>query len=645
MGRKFLAGVLLLSASFVFAQRKADVVTDFGSTIESISLVSLTGDVIVKDKKTISNYSPRTKQTTWKIDKSAIQIDLLNSTLGGIMSVFMENSAEIEILGKSPYARIALDNNDVIINIITGEVLFNSKDFGGRILETNYLLEDNALLMLTVDDKMYNFVYFSLSDKTTKWTTTLGDQQKVSAFMTSLNPFAKGSLVANNSILKVENNLYVTVRGILINLNALTGAINWKTDYKVGDFYLSQNLSDIIIVSNSGGLFGGKVAINILDSKTGEKLWKSDISSKYISYLEDWNDRILIAHNAGFNFYSYETGKKLWKKDAKGKAIKNVIPIGSDYLYIADTEMNLVDKEGTPQWKKFIEIADNSEDEIYFLDKVDNNRVLYLTDTYGNMVDYTSGKKIWKRNIKFNKNRPIAVGHDAKENAFLVYNNKKIYKFDPNSTDAPEPIGDKIDVQNDKSISSLEVIDGVICIVGQNDVIGVGMDGNVLYHNTYKEPGETGRRLLKSGLIAVNIAGDINASKQSMVTSASYSVNYRDTSGQVVSSSSYVFSEKDRAQAQRNLDQQKTVLSGLNSELGPIVNQRFNALKQNSEYAFVFARGKDGESTQLVKIRKKDGNEVDKVAIDNNKPIYEVDPVNNNIYYVFNNELRTFSAK
>lgn len=645
MNKKTIIGLMLLSISLTFAQRKADEVTNFDSNIESISLIPLTGDVIVKDKNAISNYNPKTKATTWKIDKSKIQIDILNTTLGGIMSNFMENSSEIEILGNSSYARIVLDNNDVIINILTGDVLLNSKDFKGRILETNYVLEENALLMLTVDEKMYNLVYFDLNNKTTSWTTVLGDQQKVSALMSVINPFGKGAMEASDSILIVDNNLFVTVRGILLNLDATTGAIKWKTDYKVGNFYLSQNLNDIIIVTNSGGLFSSKVAINILDSHTGEKLWKNDISTKYISYLEDWNDRILVAHNSGFNFYSYETGKKLWKKDAKGKDIKSVIPIGSDYLYIADTEMNLVNKEGVPQWKKFIEIADNSEDQIYYLDKVDNNRVLYLTDTYGNMVDYSSGKKIWKKNIKFSKNRPLVVGHDTKENTFLVYNNKKIYKFDPNSSDAPEPIGDKIDVKNDKAISSLEVIDGVICIIGQNDAIGVAMDGNVMYHNTYQEPGETGRRLLKSGMIAANVVGGVNAARQSAIANSSYSVNYRDANGQVVSSSDYVFSEKDRAKAQRNMNTQKDMLAGLNSELGPLVNQRFNALKQSPEYAFIFAKGTDGESTQLVKVRKKDGKEVDKIAIDNKKPIYEVDPVNNNIYYVYNNELRTFNAK
>ncbi len=71
---------------------------------------------------------------------------------------------------------------------------------------------------------------------------------------------------------------------------------------------------------------------------------------------------------------------------------------------------------------------------------------------------------------------------------------------------------------------------------------------------------------------------------------------------------------------------------------------RFNALKTNSDYAFVLAKGDNNEAL-LVKVRKEDGKEVDKVVLDNNKPIYEVDPVNGDLFYVFKKELRIFTQK
>jgi len=632
--------ILALTVSISYAQRSADIITKFGSDIESISLVHTTGDVIVKDKNTITNYNPITNKTTWSITKKDYQSDFKSTTLGSVLTYFDGVTTEIEVLPRSPYAKIKLDNNDLIINILDGSIIYNSKETKARIIKADFIVEDNALLMLTADETAFNFIYLNLDNKIIKWSTLVGTQEKMSMFKSIFS----GNNEPLDKLLKVNNDLYVTVKGFLFHLDTNSGDIKWKTDYKINDFILSQNLQNIIVVLNSSSLISTKTSLNILNTNSGEKLLKSDITTKFLSYLEDWDDRILIAHNTGFNFYSYTDGKKIWKKDAKGKSIKSVIPAEKNYLYIADTEMNLVNQDGVPQWKKFIEIADNSEDEVYFLDKVDNNRVLYLTDTYGNMVDYTSGKKIWKRNVKFNKNRPLAVGYDNKDKVFLAYNNKKIYKFDPNSDDAPEPIGDKIDVQNDKSIASLEVIDGVICIVGQNDVIGVASNGEIIYHNTYKEPGEAGRRLLKSAAIVAKTYGDINNAKQSMISNTTYTVSYRDKNGNVVEQTNYVFSEEDRAKAQKTQASQQSVMSDIDSGLMPQVKERFNALKQTAEYAYVFARGTEGETTQIVKVRKKDGKEVDKIAISNNKPLYEIDPVTGSIYYVYNNELRTFKA-
>jgi len=138
--------------------------------------------------------------------------------------------------------------------------------------------------------------------------------------------------------------------------------------------------------------------------------------------------------------------------------------------------------------------------------------------------------------------------------------------------------------------------------------------------------------------------GDINNAKQSMISNTTYTVSYRDKNGNVVEQTNYVFSEEDRAKAQKTQASQQSVMSDIDSGLMPQVKERFNALKQTAEYAYVFARGTEGETTQIVKVRKKDGKEVDKIAISNNKPLYEIDPVTGSIYYVYNNELRTFKA-
>ena len=73
-------------------------------------------------------------------------------------------------------------------------------------------------------------------------------------------------------------------------------------------------------------------------------------------------------------------------------------------------------------------------------------------------------------------------------------------------------------------------------------------------------------------------------------------------------------------------------------------NSRFNAMKQNRDFSYIFAKAETGEKV-LVKVRKADGVEVDKIIFKNNKPIYEIDPATQNIFYVLDNSIQIFNKK
>ena len=73
-------------------------------------------------------------------------------------------------------------------------------------------------------------------------------------------------------------------------------------------------------------------------------------------------------------------------------------------------------------------------------------------------------------------------------------------------------------------------------------------------------------------------------------------------------------------------------------------DKRFNAMKQNRDYAFIFAKEETGEKV-LVKVRKADGVEMDKIIFKNNKPNYEIDPATQNIFYVLDNSIQIFNKK
>ena len=135
----------------------------------------------------------------------------------------------------------------------------------------------------------------------------------------------------------------------------------------------------------------------LYEAESGRKILDQPIETKILLLYEDWQDKMLLAHWKGFNFYDYDTGKKKWPKDPKGKSFKKVLPIGKDFLYAYDDELMLIDKNGQKRWKKDVKISDKSDEEILYLGATNNNRVLYVTSSLANMIDYNTGKKVWKK--------------------------------------------------------------------------------------------------------------------------------------------------------------------------------------------------------------------------------------------------------
>lgn len=626
---------------------QAQSIVELNGKISQIVLEPLTGNMIVVDKENISSVNPKTSQIEWSLSKKEYAnsnvLVSLNKALTAVenndfLTAFNSKDA-VSLIDNSPYASIKLENNDLIINSVNGEVLYNTATFDYRILDIYFIPEEKSMLILGLKGGEIDFINFDLSTKQSLWSVQVGTIDGLFKSIAKVASALIGSNIIFNDKINVANELiYALVKGTLYQIDKATGQINWRVAGSFSDFYLNQNKDKVVVTNQSFKFIKMQSKLNILDAQNGKTLWKNDISTNFLSYLEDHFDKLLVAHGKGFNFYSYKDGKKIWKKDAKGSNIRRVIPVDQDYLYVAHKYINLVDAQGKDKWKRFINISGIDKDEIHFLGKVDNNRVFYLSDSYGNMVDYTTGKTIWKKNISFAKNSPLVYSFE--NDNFLVYNKKRIYAFNPHRNDNPR-LNDKIEVDNDKTISSIEQFDWGICVVGQNDVIGLDMEGNKLYHNRYKEPGEEARRVLKTvGIIGSNIMYNRRSNYESL-TNAKVTMSYRDANGNLHSHTSDMLSPKGKEMAQRKINQSANIEELIENNLLSAVRTRFNALKQLPDFVFVAHRGEDGP--ELIKVRKRDGKELFKIPLDSDRPMYEIDPVDGSLYYVSENVIKIYN--
>lgn len=621
--------VLLVCVSAI-SQRKYDEIIKTENSVQDLVQNEITGIVVFKEGGTVKGVDPETKKIIWTLTKD----DFGSVSVGDIMkdgdfgNLFKDKKPLTSVAG-SPYVEAYINNKYIIINTDSGKIVYNSSKESFWVVQSDFIPETDEYLLTLKKDGDMTIALLDMKTGELKWNTPVDKAKSLFNFSLKLS--------ANTNIAKVNGMvIYYLLYGKLYSFDRSSGKLNWKAnEEEYSKFFVTQNDKNIVVV-NSQGVFSSKEYLNVLSTDTGKSIWKESIKTKKVVYLEDWGSKLLIAHYSGFNFYDLKTGEKIWKKDARGDGLKRVIPIDQDFLYVAENEMMLINKEGEKLWKKFIEISDDKEDPIYYLGKV-GEKVMYLTGTFGNMVDYKSGKKLWKRNIEFDKNRPVLPTFEEASNSYLVYNDEKLYKFNPTIDDKPEPFA-KVNIKNEKELNSIELFPWGVVLAGPVEVMGVSMDGAVKYHHIYKQPGETGRRLLKStALVGSAVMG--GAAFGSAIKGSELTMETRDANGnkQVVT-----LRERDKT----NMAQAEGYAAGA-AALGMIAEKfgsRFNAMKQNRDFSYIFAKTETGEK-MLVKVRKIDGLEVDKITFTNNQPQYEIDPATQNIFYVSDNSIQIFNKK
>jgi outer membrane protein assembly factor BamB len=620
--------LLFFSISTTFAQRNFDSVIETEGNIQDLVQNEITGVIVIKVGSTLQGISSETKQQVWKLTKddfgATSALDMLKDPEFG---AFFKEKKELTSVPNSPYIEAFVNSKYMIINTETGKVVYNSSKEAFFVFQSDFIPESDEYLLTLKTGPNMSIALLDMKTGALKWNSPVDKAKLITlSFKES----------AHTNIAKINGEtIYYLLYGKLYSFNKNTGKLSWTSEETYSRFFPTQNDKNIVVV-NSKGLLGAKEYLNVLNTETGKSIWEESIKTKRVVYLEDWGTKLLIAHYGGFNFFDLKTGEKIWKKDARGDGLKRVIPIDQDFLYVAENEMMLINKNGEKLWKSFIEIADEKEDPIYYLGKV-GEKVMYLTGTYGNMVDYKSGRKLWKRNIKFNEKRPVLPTFDEESQSYLVYNDEKLYKFNPTIDDKPEPFAE-VNIKREKELNGIELFPWGVVLSGPVEVMGVGMDGKEKYHKTYTQPGE-GNRMLIKGLSGLGSAALGVNSVVAGVQGSEWTMTYRDENG------------ASRQSVVKKADQGKlaeSAVSGIGSAaLGQLASRygsRFNAMKQNRDFSYIYAKDEVAGKV-LVKVRKADGVEVDKLIFKNDRPVYEIDPATQNIFYIYENKLMIFDAK
>ncbi len=612
----------------IHAQREATKTLEFENSVDDLLVVPFNGITVISDGDKVYGYDLELEKIIWEKEapkRSGIDIaaNILQAGPAGI------DITKFNVIESTPFVEKFFDDRLFVINSYDGKVLFSAEG-KAKYFQAEYLFDENSFLLRGINEDELIIAKYNIAEQEFTWQTTVSTTY--GEFLQGLGKLAgfnQSSL--RDKMNHTEDKVFALIKKQFFVLNKEDGTLLWKVDEgDIADFKRSLDGTKLVTIKDVG-TFSSRNEIMLYDGDTGKEIWKRPLTTKNIVLFEDWQDKMLLAHEKGFNFYDYSTGEKVWKKDPKGKGIKNVIPIGTDFLYVYDDEMMLIDKDGQKMWKKDVKISDDEEDPVYFLEKTKNGRVLYITATYANMVDYKTGEKIWRKNLKLNERRPTVAKYDENSGNFVVYNDEELYKFNENSTERPEPYAE-MKLKNEKEITNMDIFANNVTITGHTDIIGIDNDGKTIFQHKYTQPGEVGRFFKKVGVSAMSFAASVATAEYSQTTS------YRDPSGQIVTDrkTQPVFNDKVNA-----LGVMGYISSAL---LYDKIKSRHNALTETAEYALIFAKGDNGEKL-LYKVDKQTGEEIDKIIMDNSNPVYDVDYVNEDIYYSRGKEVKIFKSK
>jgi len=640
--RTTILSLLIISViSVSFGQRSADQTLEFTSKVQDLIIVPFNGITAISDNTNLRGYDPEQEKIIWTIPipkasgasvtSGALAEGISPNTLLSMNA--KANGADFSVIPDTPFLQKFFDNRLYVINSFNGDMIFEPTEAKTFYFQAEYLFDEDALLIRGMEDKKLVVSKYDIKTKSYTWKTVVSE--KFGSVLTKLSAILGDNPTAGrDEMVYSEDKVFLLAKSKFYVLNKGTGDLLWSAeddDKNYNRFFASLDGQNVLLTEIKGWL-GGKELLDLRNANDGSAVWKDPVKTKYLVLFEDWQDKMLLAHYKGFNFFDYKTGEKLWKKDPKGKGIKSVIPVGTDFLYVYDDEMMLLDKEGQKKWKSDVKICDDEEDPIFFLEKTENGKVLYVTSTYANLVDYNTGKKIWRGNLKLNEKRPTFAKFDQKSGNFVIFNDEELYKFNENTAEKPKPYA-KLKLKNEKLITGMEIFPNNVSISGQSEVVGVDDSGTVVFHNKYTQPGEFGRILGKTALQLGRFAAAVAATEVIATTT------YRDADGNVIGESSTrfaLFGKKAKAIGEAGY------FAGTFTQ--QFVQERFNALQQTDKYVILFAKGEEGERL-LIKVDKETGKEVDKIIVENTKPVYDYDMVSEDLYYSKGKNVMIFKSK
>ena len=634
-----LMAAILTFAGNLRAQRPADWSTQLAGEANQIFFHSLTGVPIVQGNDYYAGIDVQNHSVKWTVKRSGMQA--LAAVTGN------DEGQDFFEIANSPFA-VA---NNTLLDTRDGKVILEKEKDGFKaIVDYELLPAINAILVRT--NSADGFVKLHLIDKKTgtqKWGNNI--VKTSSSFADALGkgkatqvivPIGTTPLVQNNQFIIFQYKKEIAL------VNVADGKVSWNGKLDPARIFFSADEKIAFIVEhNKGGLIaqaltvGGKrmgKEITAIDVATGKEVWKKPIEAdEQIKWYDVRGDQILVVHAKGCNFYSIADGKKVWKDEFEGKKIAKLEENTEGYLVSYGYKKTMqLDKNGKKLWKKPKTTAnedDDVDDEADFVAfKYEKGNVFLTTTRLSFSPTKASGMKKFSIGIK----PETKLEYDKARKTLLVFEGNEVSLVNPDKF--AKGFIEKKTKTDSKDIQFVEMRADCYYFSGQEDFIILKPEGEVVERH-YKEPFD-GKAFFASAL------------STSMALGGAYmqvagQTNMMMGSGDAVSGA-LTGSDDQLDKGGKNIDKgasQYNTGAAMAEAASFMPSARHTAFSQTHNFAYFFTKDKKSSEKVLVKLNKDTGEEVDKLVLNDARPLYKVDEVEDRVIYANKKELKVFEAK
>ncbi len=514
----------------------------------------------------------------------------------------------------------------LLINSSTGDIVFDTKDEGYRIKAFNLYPERGCILFEALKGQEQMLMKFSLKTWEQDWIASVGKNKgligKAKGALSSASFIEFGPFFTNN------DQLILGKKDKILSYNFSSGALAWEQETK-------KKIKALVYSELNDKVYLGikkSSKLTVLDPASGADVTpgKLKLRGSLLDVRADENNNLVLVETEGFNLIDPKTETFKWKKSFKIDYLDEVIPYKDSYIAIGKNEKNgsiaLVSKDGKKEW-------DSKVKGYAYYATPTNNGVLYISTERSNILDYSNGKDLWKKDVKF-KAIP-AVTYDEKDNKAIIFENKKGYKFDLSSGDI-ELFAEDIELEkvNKKTPLTASYLDGNYFIGTDQHASLLSGDGKLVY-TKYFDPVTSVGGLMdiagKTASAAMGVDLDIQGSIDNInALTALSNGSYRSTG--------------DQSDAKSTTSVAAGMYVGNSSgQMAPvfeITNTRFFNSKATTAHQFIVTKVKS-DGAYIYQLNKATGNIDNKIKLVDKTPDYILDNIDTRVFLNEKNKMIT----